>query len=393
MFLNFTVWGLAIGSALLISGNILLVAVTALIGIDLAPNKSMSTLPVALQFLGMLSVTLPAALLVKKWGRKPVFLIANLIGVSGALLSYWSLSIENFWCFSMGTLLLGVAIGVSQQYRFAAVENCAPKHSAQAISIIMIGGILSAILGPNLAIWSEFIISERQYLGGFAVLTVLYALTTLLIACLPLASVHSSEQVQSSKSYLELLKQPKLLSAITAGAIGYGVMVLVMTATPLAMANCGFMFDTSANVIQWHVLGMFVPSFFTGKLIAKYGAFNIVLIGCALLIGCVLFNQLGIQYWHFLSALVLLGIGWNFTFIGATTLLTQSYEPADKAKVQGMNDLLVFSGAAVGSLMAGYLHNLFGWTTLNLLMLPVIIAAMFTLVICRKLDTPATVEA
>jgi predicted MFS family arabinose efflux permease len=374
--LPITVWGLALGQALLITGNILLVSVTALIGQRIAPDLGLATLPVALQFLGLMSATLPAAHLMRWFGRKIGFLTGNLIGVGGAVLASYALAQANFTLFCLSTFLLGMAIGVGQQYRFAAIEHCSPDQHPRAIGLVMGGGILAAVLGPNLAIWSEHLAVSTDYLGAFFVLIGLYVLTTGLIALLPLRPADLAEQKGEARPYSELLLQPALVAAVTAGAIGYGVMVLVMTATPLAMESCGFAFDSTASIIQWHVLGMFLPSFFTGKLIARFGDTRVIQAGCLLLIFCVLLNQFGVTYWHFWVALVALGVGWNFAFIGATTLLTHTYYPAEKAKVQGMNDFLVFGFSAMGALLSGHLQAALGWEMLNLLMLPAVVIAM-----------------
>ena len=382
--LGITVWGLALGQALLITGNILLVSVTALIGHELAPSFALATLPISLQFFGLMGVTLPAALLMRWLGRKGGFLIGNIIGVIGASLAYFALANADFVLFCSATFLLGMAIGIGQQYRFAATENCPPAKIPQAISLIMGAGVIAAILGPNMAVWAEFFLPDTQYLGAFAALIGLYIITTVLVALLPLKKPTLAEQQGTPRAYLTLLRQPDLIAAVTAGVIGYGVMTLVMTATPLAMQGCGFDFGNTASVIQWHVLGMFAPSFITGKLISKYGSTKIIQIGCLLLMACVLLNQFGVTYWHFWSALVLLGIGWNFTFIGATNLLTNTYQPADKARVQGLNDFLVFSGAASASMLAGYWQSLLGWEVLNLLMLPIILLAMVCVWFTRR---------
>ena len=376
MRLPITVWGLALGQALLVSGNILLVSVTALIGQQIAPSLSLMTLPVALQFLGLMGVTLPAAHLMRWLGRKVGFLIGNIIGVGGACLAYFALAAGDFTLFCVSTFLLGMAIGVGQQYRFAAIEGCPPALHPRAISLVMAGGVIAAILGPNLAIWGERLFPATQYLGAFAVLIGLYLLTTVLIAFIPLKKPTRAELQGEARPYTELFRQPQLVAAITAGVIGYAVMVLIMTATPLAMQGCGFGFSSTATVIQWHVLGMFAPSFITGRLITQFSETKIIQTGCILLIACVLLNQLGTTYWHFWTALVLLGVGWNFTFIGATSLLTHTYRPAEKAKVQGMNDFLIFGSSAVASLLAGYWQSLFGWQMLNLMMLPAIGIAM-----------------
>jgi predicted MFS family arabinose efflux permease len=374
--LPLTVWGLALGQALLITGNILLVSVTALIGQQIAPSPALVTLPVALQFLGLMGVTLPAALLMRWLGRKTGFFLGNLIGVGGALLAFTALSAGNFALFCLSTLLLGMAIGVGQQYRFAAVEACKPEQNARAIGLVMGGGVLAAILGPNLAVWSQGFFPHHPFLGAFLVLLGLYAFTLLLILSLPLPKPTQAEQQHGGRGYLALLRQPLLIAAITSGSIGYGVMVLVMTATPLAMHSHHYDFSSTASIIQWHVLGMFLPSFFTGRLITRFGVTPIIQLGCVLLLFCVAVTQLGQGYWHFWVALVALGVGWNFTFIGATSLLTRTYQPNEKARVQGMNDFLVFGFSALGSLLAGHLQLRLGWELLNLLMLPPIVLAM-----------------
>ena len=381
---NITVWGLSLGQALLITGNILLVSVTALIGQSLAPSFALATLPVALQFLGLMGVTLPAALLMGWLGRKKGFLAGNLIGVGGAFLAFYAVKHGLFELFCGATFLLGMAIGIGQQYRFAATENVPKEKAPLAISMIMGAGVIAAVLGPNMAIWFEHWAPETQYLGAFAALIVLYIFNTVLIAVLPMRAPTAQELNGTPRPYRELLKQSDLMSAIVAGSIGYAVMVLIMTATPLAMQACGFDFGNTAHIIQWHVLGMFLPSFFTGRLIMRIGTYSVIQLGCIMLLGCVFLNQFGVSYWHFFIALVLLGIGWNFTFIGATALLTKTYEPADKARVQGVNDLIVFSSAAAASLLSGYWHSLFGWEILNLLMIPAILVAMFTLMSSRK---------
>jgi len=382
--LGVTVWGLALGQALLITGNILLVSVSALIGLTISPSPDLATLPVALQFLGLMGVTLPAALLAKKLNRKKVFLLGNIIGITGASLACYALIEHHFWLFTFATFLLGMAIGIGQQYRFAAVENCPEGKGPQAISLIMGGGVLAAILGPNLAVWAGQFDNGTHYLGAFIALLGLYIFTTPLIASLPLKDTDHAEKTGTPRRYATLLKQPTLIAAIVSGAIGYGVMVLIMTATPLAMHHHGFHFGHTASVIQWHVLGMFLPSFFTGRLIAQFGTNTIIQLGCLLLIVCSILNQFGVDYWHFWTALVCLGIGWNFTFIAATNLLTQAYQPADKAKIQGLNDFIVFGSAAIASVLAGYWQSVLGWEMLNILMIPVIIVAMASVFLSNR---------
>ena len=368
-----TVWGLAVAQALLTTGNILLVAVSALIGKQLASHPALITLPVALQFLGMIMATLPAAHLMQKMGRKVGFVLGNCIGLLGTWVALQGLQANSLMHFASGTFLIGMAIGTAQQYRFAALDVCSLEQRPRAISMVMAGGILAAVLGPNLAIWSRQWFDGNPFEGAFYGLFLVYMLALLLIVSLPLARPVKSAVQQSTRSYAQLFKQPLLVAAIASGAIGYAVMVLLMTATPIAMQNDDFPFSNIAWVIQWHVLGMYVPSFFTGHLIRRFSSRSVIVWGCATLALCVLVNVLGQSYWHYWLGLLLLGVGWNFTFIGATHLLTFTYEPAEQGKVQGINEFMVFTAAALGSLLAGVGVDKLGWVWLNLVSLPPII--------------------
>ena len=373
----YTVWGLALAQALLTTGNILLVAVSALIGKQLASHPALVTAPVASQFLVLILATLPAAFLMQKLGRKKVFVIGNVFGIIGALVAIQALLSASLLLFTLGIFLTGIAIGIAQQYRFAALDECRAESHAKAISVVMSGGVLAAFIGPNLAIWSQNWFSQNVYVGAFVGLAVLYVLALLLIVCLPLKSHTLTKQASAEvRTYRELWQQPLFVAAIASGAIGYGVMVFLMTATPLAMHHHDYAFPDIAVVIQWHVLGMFVPSFFTGHLIKKHGLKPIILLGCALLIISALINLFGQSYVHFFTSLVLLGIGWNFTFIGATQLVSLTYQPQEKGKVQGMNDFLVFTTAAIASLFAGQTVETIGWIWVNLISLPLIVVAM-----------------
>ena len=373
----YTVWGLALAQALLTTGNILLVAVSALIGKQLASHPALVTAPVASQFLGLILATLPAAFLMQKLGRKKVFVIGNVFGIIGALVAIQALLSASLLLFTLGIFLTGIAIGIAQQYRFAALDECRAESHAKAISVVMSGGVLAAFIGPNLAIWSQNWFNQNVYVGAFVGLAVLYVLALLLIVCLPLKSHTLAKQASAEvRTYRELWQQPLFVAAIASGAIGYGVMVFLMTATPLAMHHHDYAFPDIAVVIQWHVLGMFVPSFFTGHLIKKHGLKPIILLGCALLIISALINLFGQSYVHFFTSVGLLGIGWNFTFIGATQLVSLTYRPQEKGKVQGMNDFLVFTTAAIASLFAGQTVETIGWIWVNLISLPLIVVAM-----------------
>lgn len=382
-----TVWGLALAQALLASGNILLVALSALIGKQLATNDFLITFPMAAQFLGLIMATLPSAHLMQKLGRKIGFIIGNMIGLFGTYVALQGLEESSLWLFSVGTWLIGMAIGVGQQYRFAALDLCTVAQRPRAISIVMAGGVVAAIFGSNLAVWTQKW-SVTPFVGSFYGLAILYVIALLLIIFLPLPKAKGRKVKEQVRSYKELFQQPLLVVAVASGAIGYAIMVLLMTATPLAMEANGFAFKKVAMVIQWHVLGMFVPSFFTGRLIERFGTRRVIVWGCMLLIISAVINITGVSYTHFMTGLILLGVGWNFTFIGATNLLSFTYQSAEQGKVQGINEFIIFSASAVGSLFSGQGVVFLGWSLLNAVSIPFVVA--ITILIWRtRIEQPS----
>ncbi|OMH32820.1 MFS transporter [Motiliproteus sp. MSK22-1] len=390
--MNANVIILALCQALLISGNILLVSVNALIGTELAPSSSLITLPVALQFIGLMCATIPASFIMQKVGRKRGFYLGNLVGIAGALASITGLYNQSFTMFCLGTTLLGVGIGFGNLYRFAAVEVCHPDYKARAISMTLAGGVLAAVLGPNLAIYSRDWSSEQPFIGAFIGLLGLYVLALILLSRIRINNSTEAPSNQQARPLLDILKQPVFFVAVIAGIVGYGVMVLVMTATPLAMTHHGFHFGEAAVVIEWHVLGMFVPSFFTGRLIERFGIHPMMQLGGVLTLLCLVINLLGQSYLHFLIALVLLGVGWNFLFISATQLVTQAYTAAEKAKSQAMNEFLVFSTVSVAALASGWLEAAWGWQEMNLLMIPIVVGCMLIIQSYGRKQSPVNQE-
>ncbi|TKF21239.1 MFS transporter [Vibrio genomosp. F6] len=382
--MNRNVWLLSLCQALLMTGNILLISVIGLIGQQIAPSPSMITLPVALQFLGLMSATIPASMIMGKLGRKRGFSIGNLVGILGASLVTFSLYHHLFWIFCVGTFLLGVGIGFGTLYRFAAIEVCDAHARHRAISISMAGGVLAAVLGPNLAIYSQQWSSDGLYVGAFASLIVLNFLALLLLQTIQFPKPAERSQSIRSEPLKDIITQPNFMVAVFAAMVAYAVMNILMTATPLAMIGCGFNFTKAAGVIEWHVLGMFVPAFFTGKLVERYGPRLIILIGGMLFIGCIAINLHGQSIWHFRLALVLLGVGWNFMFISATGLFSQSYKEQNKAKAQAFNELFVFSCVTVTALLSGWLESTVGWQNLNLYVLPFVFAVIAIFVVNTK---------
>ncbi|MCW8884400.1 MAG: MFS transporter [Motiliproteus sp.] len=388
--MNASVIILSLCQALLVSGNVLLVSVNALVGTQLSPSPELITLPVALQFVGLMCATIPASLIMAKIGRKKGFYLGNLVGILGAAFCLHALAIEQFWFFCLGTSLLGVGIGFGNLYRFAAIEVCHPDYKNRAISMTLAGGIIAAVIGPNLAIYSRSWLDGSPFIGAFVGLLCLYIISLLLITGIKISDAETHDDQQGERSLITILMQPEFFIAVIAAMVAYAVMALVMTATPLAMDHQGFHFDDSAIVIQWHVIGMFAPSFFTGRLIERFGIYRILVTGALLNLACLLINISGQSYSHFMLALILLGVGWNFMFISATQLVTESYRTAEKAKSQAMNEFFVFSAVTLSALASGWMETTLGWQLLNLSMLPLIVGTILVMLyFARVINQPS----
>ncbi|NOJ10817.1 MFS transporter [Vibrio splendidus] len=374
--MNRNVWLLSLCQALLMTGNILLISVIGLIGKQIAPSVSMITLPVALQFLGLMAATIPASLISGKLGRKRGFSIGNVVGITGASLATYALSQQNFYLFCFATFLLGIGIGFGTLYRFAAIEVCDENARHRAISISMAGGVLAAVLGPNLAIMSQQWSADGLYIGAFASLIGLNILALLILQTIQFPKVSFNSQAPKADPLGVIVKAPNFIGAVFAAMVAYAVMNILMTATPLAMIGCGFDFTKAAGVIEWHVLGMFVPAFFTGSLIEKFGSRMMILTGGILFVVCIAINIHGESIWHFRAALVVLGVGWNFMFIAATGLFSQSYQSQNKAKAQAFNEFIVFGCVTITAMLSGWLESTAGWQNLNIYVLPFVLAVI-----------------
>ncbi|MEZ9648213.1 MFS transporter [Vibrio sp. 10N.261.52.C2] len=374
--MNRNVWLLSLCQALLMTGNILLISVIGLIGKQIAPSVSMITLPVALQFLGLMAATIPASLISGKLGRKRGFSIGNVVGITGASLATYALSQQHFYLFCFATFLLGIGIGFGTLYRFAAIEVCDENARHRAISISMAGGVLAAVLGPNLAIMSQQWSQDGLYIGAFASLIGLNILALLILQTIQFPKVSFNSQAPKADPLGVIVKAPNFIGAVFAAMVAYAVMNILMTATPLAMIGCGFDFTKAAGVIEWHVLGMFVPAFFTGSLIERFGSRMMILAGGILFVVCIAINIHGESIWHFRAALVVLGVGWNFMFIAATGLFSQSYQSQNKAKAQAFNEFIVFGCVTITAMLSGWLESTAGWQNLNIYVLPFVLAVI-----------------
>lgn len=374
----------------MMSSTTLMVTASALVGAALAEDRSLATLPFALQLIATMVTTIPASLLMGKIGRKAGFLFATVIGMAGGVLAVEAILNHSFWHFCMATMLIGSFNAFGNYYRFAASENVDEAHRARAISYVMAGGVIAAFVGPNLANYGQYLIGDTRFAGSFLFVILLYALSMLLLSFARLDPLTLDHPSEGGRRLRTILQQPRTQVAIFCAMLGYGVMTLVMTATPLAMEHHQHHFSDTAFVIQWHVLGMFLPSFFTGHLIHRFGVSRILWSGAILAAITLTINLLGTSFSHFLIALILLGVSWNFLFIGGTTLLTETYQPEERAKVQAVNDFLVFTTNAIASLSAGYLIHQLGWWWVNIMVIPMVALMVMVLLRMERLPPSAT---
>jgi len=371
---------LAFCQAMAMSGASLLIASSALVGYELAEDKSLSTLPLAVMFIAVMLTSIPAAMLMNRIGRKAGFLVSTLFAISGALISTYSIMHREFVGFIIGVALIGMFNGFANYFRFAAADAVGENLKSKAISYVLVGGVLAAVIGPNLANYTRDSLGDVAFAGSYASLLGLYFLAIVGLSFLKLTDHRDEKFADEKRSLKEIASQPMWVVAVICGMLGYGVMSFVMTATPLAMQHNMHDFSETSFVIQWHVLAMFLPSFFTGALIQKAGELKVMFVGALLGIVCVLVNLNGTTLLHFWIALAMLGLSWNFLFVGATTLLTHTYNPAERFKVQAVNDFIIFTTVAMASLSAGYLQHHFGWRMVNVSVLPLLGVVLVSIV-------------
>jgi MFS family permease len=356
---------------------------TGLTGYQLAPLKSLATLPFAMITVAGAIVTLFASLLMQRIGRRAGFLLGSLICSMGGAVSVWSVLHGNFWTFCLGTAGVGVFQAFAQYYRLAAADAVPLEDKARAISFVLAGGVVAAIAGPALAAWSKDLL-PMMFAGSYLMVCGLGLASALLFIFafsdhVPDPAAAADER-QEPRPLATVLAQPISWAAIANNVIGGAVMMLLMTAAPLAAVGCGHSIDDGAGMIQWHLVGMYAPSLFAGALIKRFGLTPILGLGMALTAACALIAVASTSLPTFYAALLCLGVGWNFMFVGGTTLLARSYRPSEKAKVQGAAELIRFTVTALASLAAGPMLQRFGWADLNLMSIPlVVIAGIMTL--------------
>jgi predicted MFS family arabinose efflux permease len=366
--------------ALLYVNSVTLIAVNGLAGLALAPTALLATLPVTTYIVGSALATVPASLAMGRFGRRAGFMFGAAMAVVGTALAATAVQIGSFALLCAGTFVVGLYNAFGQYLRFAAADVADAYDKSikeRAISWVLAGGVAGGILGPELSKLTRDALSA-PYAGSYAALAAV-ALVAFALASrlrIPAAPVHAGG---AARPLAVIARDPRFVVAVLVGAIAYGAMNLLMTATPLAMKVCGFGYPEAADVIKWHVVAMFAPGFFTGSLIKRFGVERVALAGCALMFATVAVAHAGLTYWHFWIALVVLGLGWNFMFTAATTLLTTTYRASEKAKAQGVNDLAVFLTMITSSAASGALLSATGWLDLNLYALPFVACAAVAL--------------
>lgn len=379
--MNKNLWLLAVAQGLFLTNNVTFIAINGLVGLSLAPLGWMATLPVMGYVVGGALSTGLVAKTQARWGRKVSFQLGLAVALCSALLGAWAVAHQNFWLLVTATLVAGYYSANGQLYRFAAAELALPAFREKAVSLVLAGGLLGAVAGPNLASRTRTL-TEVPFAGAYLALAgvALLAMAVMALVQFPPAApptVGADGKVDEGRPLGVLLRQPVFMVAAGAAALSYGVMNLLMAATPLAMQVCGFAFDDAALVLEWHVIGMFAPGFFTGHLIKRFGTLPIMGVGVLLYALCIGIALSGQDLHQFLAALLLLGVGWNFLFTGSTTLAMQAYRPAEKDRAQAAINFGVFATMAFTSFASGALVTTQGWAMLNLgSLLPVALTAL-----------------
>jgi MFS family permease len=368
---------LAICQALLYVNNVTLISINGLAGLSLSPTPLFATLPITAYIVGAAVTTVPASLAMARWGRRAGFMFGTAMGILGTATAALGMVMGSFVLLCLGTFCTGIYNAFAQYLRFAAADVADaydPALKERAISLVLAGGIAGGLIGPELSKYTVNLL-PAAFAASYLVLAAVALVAGIVASRLAIPKLAHSTTTAAARPLGQIARQPAFVVAVAVGAISYGSMNLLMTATPLAMKVCGFGYPEAADVIKWHVVGMFAPGFFTGHLIRRFGVLKIMLVGCVLMFLTVGIAHAGLTYWHFWFALFALGVGWNFMFVAATTLLTTTYSAAEKAKVQGVNDLTVFITMISSSAASGALVSTSGWTDLNLYALPALVAA------------------
>ena len=378
--MNRNLWLLALCQGLFLTNNVAFIAINGLVGLSLAPFGWMATLPVMGYVVGGALSTPLVARTQSRFGRRISFQIGLLVALASACVAAWAVADKNFWLLVAATVVAGYYSANGQLYRFAAAELVPAPQREKAVSMVLAGGLIGAIAGPNLAARSRSLL-EVPFAGAYVVLAVVAIVAMVLMAFIrfPQNAVATTGS-NSGRPLREIMRQPVFMVACASAALGYGVMNLLMAATPLAMQQCGLSFDDAAFVLQWHVIGMFAPGFFTGSWIKRFGTLPVMGVGVALNLACIAIALSGVELHQFTIALFLLGVGWNFVFTGSTTLALHAYRPEEKDRAQAAINFCVFAVMALTSFASGALVTTQGWNLLNWGSLVPVLLTAFALV-------------
>ncbi|MXQ11001.1 MFS transporter [Microvirga makkahensis] len=369
---------LACAQALGGSSPAIVVSLGGLVGQNLAENKELATLPVSLLNLGLALGTIPAAILMRRAGRRIGYIVGAGIGLFGGCLAAFGIASFSFMLFCLGTTIIGMYGSFNQSYRFAATDAASETFKPRAIAWVMTGGLVAGVLGPQTVIWLRDAVQTAPFSGAFLGQAALALMSMAAVSFLKPVPVSVAPKA-GGRPLRHIVRQPRFIVAAVAGLVSYALMSFLMTAAPMAMVGCGLPIEAAALGIQWHILAMFGPSFFTGRLISRFGKERVTAAGLALIAVSSIIGLSGIDITHFWATLILLGIGWNFGFIGATAMVTDCYRPEERTKVQAANDFLVFGSVAIASFSSGKLLNAGGWETVNWLVFPPVVIALLLL--------------
>lgn len=362
---------LAVCQALLMTNNATLIAINGLAGLALAPRAALATLPVTFWVIGGALATMLASLHMKRVGRQRGLSAGMLWGIAGALICAGAVWAQNFWVLCFGALVYGVYNAYGQYYRFAAADVASPDFKSTAISLVLAGGLVGGILGPTTSRFTVDLLQPR-FTGAYLALIGFALATLLLLRFIRIPMPDARVQAAPGRPLWQIAAQPKFIVAVLASAVSYGVMNFLMTSTPIAMGVCGHPYGDAAFVISSHVVAMYAPSFVTGRLIKRFGVLQVMFAGALLNFAAIGVALSGIAVTQFWVSLMLLGVGWNFLFLGATTLLTETYRPEEMAKAQGANDQSIFIMMVISSFTSGVTVTTAGWERVNLFALPMV---------------------
>ncbi|MGB7099414.1 MAG: MFS transporter [Xanthobacteraceae bacterium] len=383
---------LAAAQALAGGNTTVIVATGGIVGSMLAPDPALATLPISVMAVGMWIGTLPVGMLAKAFGRRFALQVGSVLGAASGVLSCIAVLSGSFGLLLAGTLCGGLYAAAHQSYRFAAADTASAQFRAKAVAWVLAGGICAAVIGPQLVILTKDLWPPYLFAGTFLAQSACAIIAAAVLTLLRLPSAPTAvRSFADGRPLIEIVREPRFMVAVGCGVASFGAMNLMMTAAPLAMVMCNHSVGEAALAIQWHVIGMYAPSFFTGALITRFGVRAMIASGLLLLAAAASVGSLGIELWNFWIALALLGIGWNFAFIGATTLVTECHGPRERNKVQAFNDFLVFGATAIGSLSSGALLTLYGWSAVNDVVFPVAIVAAALLAWGTLVRRPQTV--